>query len=195
MNKTTGSLTLTFASDASYDGWVLESSEDSNTGKRINSKSSTLYVGDDQSNKQYLSVLHFDTSDLPDTAVITSVTLKIKKQGLVGTDPLTTHGNLLTDIQTPYFGSSLGLDGDDFQATPGQSEVAIFNTTPDINMWFSAVLNEAGYSYINLSGTTQFRLRFALDDNNDRDADYVKFYSGEASESDRPQLVIQYYIP
>lgn len=191
----TDSFTLTFDSDASNDGWVLESTEDSNTGKRTKPKATTLNVGDDQGNKQYISILHFDTSSLPDMAVITSVTLRIKKQGLVGTDPFTTHGDLLVDIKMPYFGTTEQLAGDDFQAIPGQSGTAIFDNIPDSNLWYSAVLSEAGYPYINSGGTTQFRLRYALDDNNDQDADYVKFYSGDANEDERPKLIVQYYIP
>jgi hypothetical protein len=38
-------------------------------------------------------------------------------------------------------------------------------------------------------------LRFSLDDNNDAGADVIKFYSGEAAASNRPQLIVQYYVP
>jgi len=56
-------------------------------------------------------------------------------------------------------------------------------------------LNTA-YQYINLTGTTQFRLRFKLDDDNDNTADYMKFFSGNyGTATDRPLLVIQYYVP
>jgi len=49
----------------------------------------------------------------------------------------------------------------------------------------------AKVTYINLSGTTQFRLRFATDDNNDNNiADYVRFLSGNyATASARPALI------
>jgi hypothetical protein len=30
---------------------------------------------------------------------------------------------------------------------------------------------------------------------NDRGADYVKFYSGEANDQDKPILLVMYYIP
>jgi len=42
---------------------------------------------------------------------------------------------------------------------------------------------------------THFRLRFTKDDNNDFGADYLKIFSGNALEADRPQLIIEYYIP
>jgi hypothetical protein len=51
------------------------------------------------------------------------------------------------------------------------------------------------FKYINRTGVTQFRLRFALDDNNNGTADYLLFYSGNAATSKRPTLVIKYYAP
>jgi hypothetical protein len=49
---------------------------------------------------------------------------------------------------------------------------------------------------MNKTGTTQFRLRFMLDDNDDMGADYVMFYSVDWSTlGDRPVLVVQYYVP
>jgi len=187
-------ITLNLNSIADNDGWVLESSETSNTGGTLNAKTNTFNLGDDKANRQYLGVLHFDTSSLPDTAVITSVTLKIQKQGLAGTDPFTTHGSLLVDIQKPYFGATAGLVIGDFQAAPGQSAVSTFGAKP-VGNWYSAIMNSTGYPYVNLTGTTQFRLGFMLDDNNDLDADYMKLYSGDAAAANRPQLIIQYYIP
>ena len=187
-------ISLNLNSIAANDGWVLESSETSNTGGTLNAKANTFNLGDDKANRQYLGVLHFDTSSLPDTAVITSVTLKIQKQGLAGTDPFTTHGSLLVDIQEPYFGATAGLVIGDFQATPGQSAVSTFGATP-VTDWYSAIMNSAGYPYVSLTGTTQFRLGFTLDDDNDRDADYMKFYSGDSVAANRPKLIIQYYIP
>lgn len=186
-------LTLNVQSIAANDGWVLESNETSNIGGSLDVKSNTFNLGDDKANKQYIGILHFDTSSLPDTAVITSATIKIQKQGLSGTDPFTTHGSLLVDIQKPYFGSTAGLVIDDFQSTAGQIAVTTFGDMP-VGNWYSAVINTE-YVYINLSGTTQLRLRFTLDDDNDKRADYIKFYSGNAGAANRPQLIIQYYIP
>ncbi|MEW5829984.1 MAG: hypothetical protein AB1846_13910 [Chloroflexota bacterium] len=46
-----------------------------------------------------------------------------------------------------------------------------------------------------LTGVTQFRLRFARDDNDDKGADCLKFFSGNAALWARPQLIIEYYVP
>ena len=154
----------------------------------------SLILGDNAANRQYRAILHFDTSGLPDNAVITSVTLNIKKQGQVGTNPFTTHGPLLVDIRKNFFGTLAGLQLADFQAKAGSAAAAAFGATP-VAGWYSAVLKSSGFPFINLAGTTQFRLRFTLDDNNNHRADYVAFYSGNAAAANRPQLIIQYYVP
>jgi len=58
-----------------------------------------------------------------------------------------------------------------------------------------AVLSNAGGAFVNLGGTTQFRLYFKKDDDNDSIADLVKFYSGNASAGNRPKLIVEYYVP
>ncbi len=121
--------------------------------------------------------------------------LKIRKQGVVGTDPFTILGALKLDIRKPYFGTSLGLVASDFQAAAGRANAATFRTTP-VNNWYIAVMNSLGYPYVNLTGTTQFRLRFVTDDNDDMAADYMKFISGDhATAAARPTLIIRYYVP
>jgi hypothetical protein len=184
-----------FRSQGAYDGYILESGEFSSVGGSVNATAATFRVGDNGLDRQYRSLLSFNTSTLPDNAVITSVVLKIKKQGLVGTNPFTTHQGLLADIRKPYFGTALGLAASDFQALASISSVGTFGTTPSAG-WYSVTLNSTARPYINKTGTTQFRLRFKLDDNDDLGADYVMFYSGNWSTvADRPLLVVQYYIP
>ncbi len=184
---------MTFNSVAAKDGWISESSENSKVGGALNSALTTFNAGDDAANKQIRGILHFDTSALPDTAVITSVTLKVKKQGQVGVNPFTTHGNLLADIRKTFFGATADLVISDFQATASKSAAAAFGATP-VSGWYTAIVGSASYPFINRAGTTQFRLRFTLDDNNDHGADYIRFYSGNAAATLRPQLIIKYYV-
>jgi hypothetical protein len=186
--------TSNFYSAGTYDGWILESSETSSLGGSINASETTFRLGDDASDRQYRSILSFNTASLPDNAVITSVVLKIKKQGLVGTNPFTTHQGLKADIRKPYFGTALGLAASDFQALASISSVGTFGTTPSAG-WYSVTLSSTARPYINKTGTTQFRLRFQKDDNDDMGADYLKFYSGNAGTASRPVLIIQYYVP
>jgi len=188
--------TMVFTSAARMDGWVRESGENTSKGGALNTTSVKLIVGDSTANQQYRSVLHFDTSALPAMAVITKVTLKVMKLGVVGKNPFTTHGALRADIRQPYFGSIAGLEARDFQAIADgpAATSAVFSATP-VGNWYSADLNASARSFINITGATQFRLRFTLGDNNNHRADYVIFCSGNGPLACRPQLVVEYYVP
>lgn len=180
---------------AANDGWVLESGENTTVGGTLNAGATTFRVGDDAANKQYRSILSFDTSGLPDNAVITKVKLKILKQGLVGTDPFTTHGPLRVDIRKLFFGAAGGLEAGDFQAAASAGSVGTFGSVPS-GAWYISTLSATANSFVNRTGISQFRLRFNLDDNNDKGADFVSFYSGnDATAANRPQLIVQYYVP
>jgi hypothetical protein len=185
--------TLTLQSEGAYDGWMLESTETSEVGGTLNASATTLRLGDNARDRQSRAILHFDTSALPDDAVITNVTLKIKKQGLAGTDPFTILGGLTVDMRRPSFGA-LALALTDFQASAPRVAVSTFGATPVAN-WYSAILNASGRSYVNKTGTTQFRLRFATDDNDNAIADFVNFFSGNAAAGSRPQLIVEYKVP
>jgi len=191
MNKAS----LTLLSTGAYDGWILESTETSNIGGTLDAAATTFRLGDELGNNQYRAILSFNSGALPDTAVITRVALKIRKQGLLGTDPFTFLGGLRVDIRKPYFGAGPGLVISDFQAVAGKSAVGTFGAE-SVGNWYSAVIFSTGYPYINKTGTTQFRLRFYKDDNDDMGADYMKFYSGNyVYAASRPTLVIGYYVP
>jgi hypothetical protein len=151
-------------------------------------------VGDDQRDGQYRSIISFNTDSLPDNAFITSVQVKIKRQGLVGTDPFTTHGNLLLEIRNGLFSNDLDVSLSDFAAAASSSTPDTFTTTNSI--WYTANLSGANLVFVNKAGVTQFRLRFNLDDNDDLGSDYLKFFSGDATyEADYPQLVVTYVVP
>jgi hypothetical protein len=185
----------TYYSVGAYDGWVLESGENTGVGGTLNSIATTFRLGDEAGDKQYRGLLHFNTATLPDNAVITRVRLKIRQQKLVGTNPFTILGGLKVDLKKPFFGITYGLELGDFGAPAGATGVGTFNATP-VNKWYSALLNATGRAYINKTGATQFRLRFAIQDNDDNAADYMQFYSGNyGTVSVRPTLVIEYYIP
>jgi hypothetical protein len=188
-------ITKTFRSQAAYDGWVLESSGTSSKGGTMNAAATTIYLGDDAQDRQYRSILSFDTSSLPDNATITSIVLKIKKQGLVGADPFTTHQYILVDIRKGAFSVNNALQLTDFQAAASKSNAGTIQNTP-VSGWYSSNLGSSAFTYINLTGITQFRLRFKIDDNDDLGADYLKFYSGNhATISLRPLLELKYIVP
>jgi subtilisin family serine protease len=188
-------ITVTLISSAAQDGWILESGETTGQGGTINTKGAAFNLGDDSANKQYRSILSFDTSSIPDNAVIVSVELKIMKSGLTGTDPFTTHGNLIGDVRKGAFSNNNSLQTIDFNASASKKSAITFSSTP-VDSWYSAIMTSLNFTYINLTGVTQFRLRFSKDDNNDRGADFLKFYSGNsATVSFRPVLIIVYTLP
>ena len=185
---------LILRSTGAYDGWVLESGESTDVGGQFNARNSTLAVGDNAQNKQYRSILSFDTSVIPDNATISSVTLRLRYGGIVGTNPFNTHGPLFVDIITGAFSGNNGLESSDFEAASSVDGVMVIGNTL-VKNWFSASLSPGDFGLIDLAGVTQFRLQFSLDDNNDSGADFLKLFSGNAFASYRPQLIIQYTVP
>jgi hypothetical protein len=188
--------TSTFYSVGVHDGYVDESSETSNVGG-TNSATLTsgtaLRVGDTGARKQRKSIVSFDTSTLPDAAVVTAATLKLKRGGGIGTP--TGLGVLTVDIKnvSAGFGTSLNLENIDFEAAASSSSVGTLSYPATTNAWATAVLNTNGTSRIAKTNYTQFRIRFATDDDNDTADDYLGFYSGEnASATNRPILEVTY---
>jgi hypothetical protein len=174
---------------------VRESSETSGVGGAINSTATTLQVGDSYQDRQYRSLLSFSTGSLPDNAVITSAKIKVCSAGVVGTNPFNTHQGLVVNIRKPHYGSAVGLQTGDFQASSSLGRVGTFSTTPSSGC-YTVTLSSSAYQYVNHTGNTQFRLRFLKDDNDDLGNDYIKFYSGNYSTSSkRPVLIIKYYLP
>jgi CSLREA domain-containing protein len=176
------------------DGSVLETSENSNQGGPINPTATTFILGDNAGNRQYRSILSFNTSSLPDNAVITKVLLKIKREGGNGTDPFSTHLKIAVDIRQGAFSSAEVLQATDFQAPASKPAVGVFLNDPTAAGWYVTRLKPVAYPFINRMGVTQLRLRFQTDDDNDAVADVIRFYSGNAA-ADQPALVIEYYVP
>lgn len=186
---------VTFNSDAVRDGWLLESSENSNTGGALDAAALTLQIGDDALNRQYRALLSFNTATLPDNAIIQSAVLKIRQSGApVGANPFTVLGSLWADIRQGPFGSNATLQLADFSALASASKVGTFSTTPSAG-WYTDTLNATGRSKINRTGLTQFRLYFAVDDNHNFAANFMKFVSGNGAAAFRPTLEIKYKLP
>jgi uncharacterized delta-60 repeat protein len=187
-------LSVSFKSAGAYDGWVLESGENTNSGGSLDKLGATFVVGDDAKDRQYRGFLSFNTASIPDNAVVTSAHLDIKRQGIVGIDPFTTHGNLLLDIHSGSFSNNLALQSSDFNATgtPGASQERFIPLTSN---WYTAQFNSTNLRFVNKYGLTQFRLLFTLDDNDDMGTDTIKFFSGNSVIGNRPSLVITYFVP
>jgi peptidase M28-like protein/Big-like domain-containing protein len=193
----TGPTTTTFTSVAAQDGWVLESGETTSIGGSIDGTATTtsaLRVGDDNKDKQYKSVVSFDTSSIPDGATILSVTLRLRRGTVSGTSPFTTHGTCWVDVQSGSgFSGSTALQTGDFQAAATAVQAASLTNAANNLDWSEGSLNAAGLAALNKTGTTQLRVYFSLDDNDDTGNDYIGYYSGDnGTAANRPQLVVTY---
>lgn len=184
----------TFVSEGINDGWVLESGENTNVGGSLNSTgtgTSALTIGDDASKRQYKSILSFDTSSLPDNATIVSATLKMKR-GTITNNP-SSFGAIWVDVHTYGISSNTALETGDFAANTTVTKAATMTYPASNGTWSTGSLNSAGLNAVNRIGRTQFRVYFNLDDDNDAQADFIGFYSGDASAAgDRPVLEIKY---
>ncbi len=193
---TSTSRRLIFYSAADTDGWIREATETANKGKALNNSATTLRLGDDTANRQYRSILSFDTQALPDNAVLTKVTLKVRQQGITGAgNPVTLFQGFILDVRKGTFGAP-ALEATDWQVAPDRSYGPF---TPSLSGgWYTFDLTGAG-AFINKEATngglTQIRLRFQRDDNNNAVADYLSLYSGNAAAAKRPQLLIEYQVP
>jgi len=187
---------VTLTSVAAQDGWVLESSETSNAGGSIDANAATtsaLRVGDNNQDRQYKAVVSFDTSSIPDGATIVSATLRLRRGTVSGTSPFTTHGICWADVQTGSFSGSTTLQTGDFQAAATAVQAASLSNAASNGSWSEGSLNAAGLAAISKTGTTQLRVYFNLDDNDDTGNDYIGYYSGDnTTAANRPQLVVTY---
>ncbi len=197
VNNVIETVSVIIRSTGTQDGWLLESGENTNVGGTMDVAGAYLRLGDDAARKQYRSLLSFATgAALPDTAVITKVTLKVRRQAILGGgNPVTMFQGFMADVRRGPFGAST-LQLTDWQATAHKT-FGPFNTAV-AGGWYTIDLT-AAKAYVNklatLSGLTQLRLRFKLDDNNNAIANFLSLYSGNAAAASRPQLIIEYYIP
>ncbi len=189
-------VTVTFSSVAAQDARIWENGENGNVGGGGNATDNTtasLRVGDTSANEQYKTIVSFDTSSIPDTATITSATLKLVRGTSQGTNPFTTFGSCAVDISTGGFGGSAAFAITDWEAAATATGVATMSNPTANGSASTGTLNAAGLAAISKTGTTQLRLAFTLDDNNNLAYDYIGFFSGEnATASNRPQLTVTY---
>jgi hypothetical protein len=189
-------VTVTFTSISAHDGRVIESGENTNVGGSVDSNdtnANAIRVGDTNQDRQQKGIVSFDTSSLPDGATIQSATLRLRRGSATGTNPHSTHGSCLADVVTGAFSGSTTLQTGDFQAAATATAVATMSNPTANGQLSEGLLNASGLAAVNKTGTTQFRVYFTLDDNDDTGNDYLGFYSGEnGTASNRPVLEVTY---
>ncbi len=181
-----------FYSVGSQDGLLRESTPTSNVGGYA-STAGNLTVGDDNYNREFRSVLSFNTASLPDNASVRAIALYLKKASITGTNPFTTHGALKVDLRKPYFGLSSALEPNDFEAAASNMNVGTVGASPVGG--YNVARLWSGFGNVNLTGLTQLRLHFTMQDTN-AVSDTINFFSGDSLLSgNKPALVIYYLLP
>lgn len=188
-----GQTTVSFTSIGVDDGYVAAANANGTTGGY--SVGTMIAVGDN-ADAPFRSIVSFDTSSLPDDAVITQAELRFfTTQAAIG-NPWDGLGSLVGDIHMGCFGGACTLVPSDFQANPSSSSVVTFvRNTPSGNSetLISGMVSSNALTMINRSGKTQFKLRFSNLSNNNWMSDYLILASGEYSiPAYRPVLVISY---
>ena len=193
-------LSLTVTSVAAEDGHVLESAQNSGLGGTVDSASTTFRLGDDASNRAYRQFMSFDTSSLPDNARIYEVTIGITRIGNpTGNIPIgvanSQFGDLIVDLATPGF-EATGLSANDWQSAATKLGVSKFAWPAYSNqMTIYSRLESSDNALVNLTGKTQFRVRYQNDDDNDGVADYMSYATGNhGTAAFRPTLTVKYYL-
>ena len=96
-------------------------------------------------------------------------------------------------MQTGGFSGSTALQTGDFQAIATVAQAASLSNAANNGDWSQGSLNASGLAAISKTGTTQLRIYFNLDDNDDTGNDYIGYYSGDnTTAANRPQLVVTY---
>lgn len=155
-NGTTGT-TVTFASIAAEDGYVKANADGSAPALGT---LTTLAVGRGTDAKYNRTLLSFDTSSLPDGAVVTSATVTVTYSSGSGSPWESPAGNtLVVDAKHGTFGAA-ATELSDWTAAAdaaATATLAAFSSGTRTSSGFSA----AGLGAVNRTGRTQLRLRFS----------------------------------
>jgi hypothetical protein len=186
---------VTFTSIAAEDGTVAELQEANDVGGLASpgsSQQAALRVGDDAIDRQYKTVVSFDTSSIPDGALISSAVVRLYRARGFGTSPFDTHGPCYADVQTGGFGGDPALVAGDFEAPATAPQAATMSSPAANGTWSEGVLDAAGLAVIDPQGTTQLRVECSLSDDDDGVTDQIGFTPGEGAVGTQPELVVTY---
>ncbi|MBM7702450.1 PHB depolymerase family esterase [Metabacillus iocasae] len=168
-----------FTSIASEDGFVgaLPADGLSSTVHKMGDKG--MYNTD-----TYRTILSFDTSNIPDSATIKSVKLKVYRKSLSGS-----VNAIRVDVKNGWFGTSSTLQQGDYSAAASALDVGALAVPSANNEYTEVELRSTAYSHVNKAGKTQIRLvsttpvDFAMDT--------LEIYAGEDS-AYAPALSVTY---
>jgi len=190
---TPSSREMTFTSSASEDGFV---GQEVGVGGLAISDGESIQIGDDiEAGRQFKGFLSFDTSTIPDDAVIQAVELRLRRSGSAGTPY--NLGQIHVDIApTEGFNNNPALESDDFDAAAAIVNATTLSENDTNGTWSTGFLSETDANAINRQGVSQFRLYFTLPNDGNGDRDWIDFNSGDhPTASFHPQLIVTYETP
>lgn len=184
---------MTFISVGTQDGYVAATVVNGTTGGYA--VSSDVSVGDN-ADAPFRGILSFNTAAIPDGATILSAEVRLYYTLAPVGNPWTSHGFLVADIKNGCLGSGCTVAASDFEAVASLNEAVVFTapaSTGAAGTLVSGTLSAAALAHINKLGSTQLRLRFKNNSNNNGTSDYVTFAGGEYYLTQfRPVLVVKY---
>lgn len=182
--------TVTLTSVAADDGWVLGNSQ----GAGSSLSTTSIRAGDHSAGTQFKGFLSFDTSSIPATATVVSATLRLRRSGVIGTNPFASLGVCCVDIKGGAgFNGATTLQTADFQAAADGVHVGELSNAANNGDWSTASLDATGRGLVNKGGTTQLRVYFSTATNANGASDVMQWYAGDDSTAaNRPVLEITY---
>lgn len=187
-----GEPTATYFSDGANDGYVdIEDNTVNNSGLR---------VGDDgwdipftSPTNEYLSILSFNTADIPDNATVTGASLYMLRSGADDNPFEKGDRSPVLDIKSGHFGNSPALELADGTDAADASDVACFHGLVEEDRFaVRADITGTAIDYVNKTGITQIRFSF---DVADWSTEYVNFYDGGGAAGFLPPEIIALQNP
>ena len=145
-------------------------------------------IGDDARDRQIVAILSFDTSNLPNDAVIYNAILKMCGATLSNPDLFSQFRGTSLNIKKGAYSKNPALQPADFRATGLEMRgvsLAPIDSEPGC---YQATIKTPHVGQINKTGLTQFRIRFRKDDNDNNLADQISF-------SGLIEFIIEYTAP
>jgi hypothetical protein len=184
---------ISLRSSGAEDGYVAESSETSGVGGVVGAVGPDIHVGDHLSDRQFKGIVSFDTSVIPDGATITAATLRLRRSGVWGVNPFASFGACQIDVRTGAFGGNAALQSSDFEAAATAPVAGTLSNATATGEWSTGSLDALGLAAINKTGTTQLRVGFELDDNDNGVVDRILYTAGDDVDPlRRPELLVTF---
>jgi len=155
-----------------------------------------LAIGNKTTSNQVSSIFSFNTSAIPNNAIITEARIFLTRASVDGQNPLTTYDTdfMVLDIKSGFFGSSSYVEQSDFIALASSDDIAcVVGQASENNFKIRLEITDSTYlNNINRNGITQFRLRMDVTDNSNDNIIY--FYGNNADSINKPVLDVKYVL-